>query len=142
MRSKYGARKTVVDGITFDSKREAERYSELKLLERAGKIEGLRRQVSFELLPAQYEYTGEVFKRGEKAGQPKTRLIERAVTYIADFVYFETELLEINGVTVKAPLDKRSIVEDVKGVRTPEYVIKRKLFRYLYGKNYEFREVR
>ena len=48
MRSKYGARKTIVDGITFDSKKEANRYRELKLLEDAGEIEKLKMQVAFE----------------------------------------------------------------------------------------------
>lgn len=100
--NKYGAKKTAVDGITFDSKHEAQRYCELKLLERAGEIHGLKIQVPFELIPAQYI--------GKKC-------IERAVTYRADFVYRE------NGETV---------VEDAKGHKTKEYIIKRKLMLYIH----------
>ena len=125
--SKYHSRKAIVDGITFDSGREACRYQQLKLLEKANKITGLALQVKFELLPAQYEETVEVFTKGPKKGQPKRgKCIEKAVTYIADFVYCE------NG---------RMIVEDAKGCRTKDYIIKRKLFRWRYGENYEFREV-
>jgi hypothetical protein len=128
MRSKYGARKTVFDGITFDSKKEANRYRELKLLEKAGEICCLRLQVPFELIPAQYEETGEVYTKGANKGKPKRgKCIEKAVTYIADFVYYNSDA------TVRT-------VEDVKGMRTPAYIIKRKLFRWRYP-DYEFREV-
>ena len=100
--SKYNSRKAVVDGITFDSGREAERYSQLKLLQRAGKISWLRLQVRFELLPAQYEETEAVYIRGAKKGQPKRgKCIEKAVIYIADFVYCDEY--------------GRTIVEDAKG---------------------------
>ena len=126
--SKYNSRKAVVDGITFDSGREAERYSQLKLLERAGKISWLRLQVRFELLPAQYEETEAVYIRGAKKGQPKRgKCIENAVFYIADFVYCDEY--------------GRMIVEDAKGCRTKDYIIKRKLFRWKFGEEYEFREV-
>lgn len=125
--NKYHSRKAVVDGITFDSGREACRYQQLKLLEKANKITGLALQVKFELLPAQYEETVEVFTKGRNKGKPKRgKCIEKAVFYIADFVYCE------NG---------RMIVEDAKGCRTKDYIIKRKLFRWRYGENYEFREV-
>lgn len=127
MRSKYGARNTVVDGITFDSKKEANRYRELKMLERAGEICGLRLQVPFELIPAQYEETGEVYTKGKNKGKPKRgKCIEKAVVYYADFVYQN--------------MGSDRIVEDVKGMRTPVYIIKRKLFRWRYT-DYEFREV-
>lgn len=127
MRSKYGARKTVIDGITFASKKEANRYCELKLLERAGEICCLRLQVPFELIPAQYEETGEVYMKGKNKGKPKRgRCIEKAVVYYADFVYQN--------------MGSDRIVEDVKGMRTPVYIIKRKLFRWRYPE-YEFREV-
>lgn len=127
MRSKYGARKTVVDGITFDSKKEANRYRELKLLEKAGEICCLRLQVPFELIPAQYEETGEVYTKGANKGKPKRgKCIEKAVVYYADFVYQN--------------MGSDRIVEDVKGMRTPVYIIKRKLFRWRYP-DYEFREV-
>lgn len=103
--SKYGNKKVEVDGILFDSKKEAKRYGELKLLERAGVITNLRRQVPFTLVPSQ--------KRNGK-------VIERPVVYKADFVYSE------NG---------EDIVEDVKSVatKTKEYVIKRKLLLWEYG---------
>lgn len=71
--SKYHAHKTVVDGITFDSRREARRYQELKLMERAGAIRDLQRQVRFELIPA-FDVDGRHY---------------RPTTYVADFVYVE-----------------------------------------------------
>lgn len=64
-RAKYGNRKVVVDGITFDSEREAHRYTELKILEKAGKITGLQLQREFELIPAQREHTNVGFSFGE-----------------------------------------------------------------------------
>lgn len=102
--SKYNAQKTTVDGITYDSRKEAQRAQELRLMLKAGIISNLREQVPYELIPAQKNEYGKV--------------IERAVIYKADFVYDE------NGKTV---------VEDVKGVRTKEFVIKRKLMLYEYG---------
>lgn len=126
-RNKYGARKVTIDGITFDSRKEAQRYRELKLLLLTGQIIGLQMQVPFELVPAQYEETGEVYSKGSRKGQPKQgKCIEKSVVYLADFVYIE---------------DGRRIVEDVKGMRTKDYILKRKLFRYRYGSEYEFREV-
>ena len=101
---KYGNRKTEVDGLLFDSKKEAERWCELKLLERAGVISDLFRQMPITLLPAQRNDKGKV--------------IERPVKYVADFMYTE------NGQTV---------IEDVKGVRTKEYIIKRKLLLWRFG---------
>lgn len=71
--SKYHARKTVVDGLTFDSKREADRYTVLKRKEQEGAIEGLRRQVRYELVPA-FDVDGKHY---------------RPVCYVADFVYVE-----------------------------------------------------
>jgi hypothetical protein len=105
MGNKYGNRKTTVDGVTYDSAKEARRGQELRLLERAGLITDLCAQVRYELLPAQ--------KRNGK-------LVERPVYYIADFVYKE------NG---------EEVVEDVKSkaTRTPEYIIKRKLLLWQYG---------
>ena len=70
--SKYGNRRTTVDGVTYDSAKEARRGAELRLMERAGVISDLCAQVKFILIPAQ--------KQGGK-------VVERAVTYIADFVY-------------------------------------------------------
>lgn len=120
--NKYGNRKITRDGETFDSLKEWRRWTELLLLEKAGAIQDLRRQVPFELIPAQYEdvYTGEYYKRGPQMGEPKKKrvCVEKAVTYYADFVYIE------GGETV---------VEDTKGFKTPEYILKRKLARYLLG---------
>lgn len=100
---KYGAQKTVVDGITFDSKAEARRYAELLLLQKGGVISDLQRQVTFTLIPAQYD---------------GNFCVERALKYVADFVYLE---------------DGKRVVEDVKGLRTKEYIIKRKLMLYIHG---------
>lgn len=105
-KSKYGAQKTEYDGIVFDSKREAMRWRELALLQRAGEITDLRRQVKFILVPAQVDENG--------------KIAERAVSYVADFVYRDTH----SGETV---------VEDAKGMHTREYIIKRKLMRYVHG---------
>lgn len=116
---KYGNRKVSVDGIDFDSIREARRYKELKLLLLAGDITCLRMQVPFELVPAQYEETGKVYTRGPRKGQPKQgRCIEKSVVYIADFVYWQ---------------DGKRIVEDTKGMKTKDYIIKRKLMLHVHG---------
>ncbi len=116
MRSKYGSRKTVVDGISFDSKKEATRYRELLLLERAGKIGNLRRQVKYVLIPAQYENPDSPTRSG------RGKCLERECSYVADFVY--DVLVEPEPV---------EIVEDTKGFRTEAYKIKRKLMLYLHG---------
>ena len=123
--NKYRNKKVTCDGYTFDSKREANRYCELRLLLKSGEISDLRLQVPFELIPAQYAPTGEYYTKGDKAGQPKMKCVERAVKYIADFVYTE------NG---------RTVVEDAKGLRMKEYIIKRKLLRWL-NPGIDFREV-
>lgn len=87
MASKYFNKKTIsLDGSVFDSRKEARRWGELSLLQRAGKITDLDRQVKFELIPAQYE----TYERYGKSGQrlkDGTRLVERAAIYTADFVY-------------------------------------------------------
>ena len=112
---KYGNKKITVNGRTFDSKREANRYCELALLERAGQIQNLEMQKEFELIPTQREILPELDKNGKhKVG----KVIERPCKYKADFVYTE------NGKTV---------VEDTKGYRTTDYVIKRKLMLYIHG---------
>ena len=121
--NKYGNRQVVINGEHFDSRLEARRYQELLLLERAGKITELYRQVEFELIPAQYEEyeTREIIKRGPLKGQPrvKRRCLEKACKYIADFTYSDE-----NG---------EYIVEDTKGDRTDKYIIKRKLMLYFHG---------
>jgi hypothetical protein len=116
--SKYHSKKVTVDGITFDSKREANRYRELLLLERAGAISHLKRQVRFPLLPAVYEEYERYSKVSGKRLTNGRRCIERAVFYVADFCYTQ---------------DGKPIVEDVKGHRTKEYILKRKMMRFFHG---------
>lgn len=120
--NKYKNHKITVDNIKFDSKKEANRYFELRLLEKAGKIADLQRQVKYVLIPAQREPD----KVGARGGVIKGKLIERECAYIADFVYKDLEKQEL-------------VVEDTKGFRTPEYIIKRKLMLYNY--NIKIREV-
>lgn len=103
-KSKYHATKTVADGITFDSKKEAKRYAELKLMERAGVIRDLKRQVRYELIPA-FDVDGKHY---------------RQTSYVADFVYTDAK----NG---------KEVVEDCKGFRTDVYKLKAKMFAYQYG---------
>ena len=112
--SKYGNKKVVRNGVAYDSQKEANRHTVLKLLERSGKIQDLQRQVKFVLIPAQYEQD-EVGKRG---GVKRGKLLERECSYIADFVYTE---------------DGKQVVEDTKGFRTADYKIKRKLMLYVHG---------
>lgn len=101
--SKYHATKTEVDGITFDSRLEATRYCELKLLFKAGEISQLRLQPEFELIPA--------FKKNGKSF--------RKTTYKADFMYLDNR-------------SGKYIVEDTKGFKTDVYKLKRKLFEFKY----------
>lgn len=112
--NKYRNKKIVHNGIEFASKKEARRYCELSLLEKAGAITNLQMQVKFVLIPAQRE--ADII--GKRGGVKPGKLIERECAYIADFVYQE------NGVTV---------IEDTKGVRTKEYILKRKLMLYIHG---------
>lgn len=101
--AKYHNRKVTRDGETFDSVKEYRRFCELRLLERAGAVTDLRRQVKFELIPAQ---------------RIDGKVVERACSYVADFVYIE------NG---------QQVVEDAKGMRTQEYRLKRKLMLWVHG---------
>ena len=116
---KYHSKKTVIDGITFDSKKEAERYSELKLLERCGAISNLELQKVYELIPAQYEMYERYGKNGQRLKDGK-KCIEKSCVYKADFVYIDNET-------------GQQVVEDVKGFRTKEYKIKKKLMLYIHG---------
>lgn len=103
---KYGNRKVSASdgGKPFDSAAEARRYAELVLLQRAGEIRDLQRQVPYELVPAQRDSAGRAV---------------RAVTYVADFQY--------------RTKDGQAVVEDVKGVVTPDYRIKAKLMLWRHG---------
>ena len=118
---KYKNKKTIIDGITFDSLKEGKRYKELLLLEKAGIISHLRRQVKYELIPPQYAQSAERYTRGPKKGQYKRgKLLERECAYIADFVYHDFLANEI-------------VVEDTKGMKTKDYIIKRKLMLHKHG---------
>lgn len=103
MAIKYKNHRVKVDGITFDSQKEAARWCELKIMQKAGLISDLRRQERFVLIPTQ---------------RIDDKVVERPLFYVADFTYTE------NG---------EKVVEDVKGFKTKEYVIKRKILLYLYG---------
>lgn len=106
--NKYHNKKVVVDGQIFDSKKEGERWKELKLLESSGEIEQLERQVKFDLLPKQMGSDGKV--------------IERKVQYVADFIYIR---------------DGEVVVEDVKGYRGggayEVFKLKKKMMLYFFG---------
>ena len=102
--SKYHSQKITVSGKTFDSIKEGSRYADLVLMERSGEISELKCQEPFTLIPSQ---------KNEKG-----KTIEKPVKYIADFVYKDK-----NGVLV---------VEDTKGVRTADYIIKRKLMLWVH----------
>ena len=102
LKNKYHAQKTCVGDVTFDSRKEARRYSTLCEWEKFNVITNLQRQVTFEL---QEGYTN---NQGKKI---------RPILYIADFTYEQ---------------DGKKIVEDCKGVKTKEYRIKKKLFEYKY----------
>lgn len=112
-RNKYNAKKTVVDGIEFDSIREADKYCELKLLEKAKEIRNLELQPRF-LLQDKFK---------DKMGTT-----HRKIEYVADFMYIDK--------------DDKKIVEDVKGMMTDVYKLKKKLFLNLYDEEYDFREIR
>lgn len=103
MASKYMNKKTEVDGISFDSKKEARRYAQLKQLEQVGQIQCLTLQPKFTLIPSQRNAEGKA---------------ERPVVYVADFMYQE------NG---------SCVVEDTKGFKTADYIIKRKLLLQVHG---------
>lgn len=109
--NKYHNKKIKVDGHLFDSKKEAERYYELKLMEHAGVIRHLELQPRFELQPP-FECDG---------------IKHRKIEYVGDFAYQE------NG---------RKVVEDVKGMETDVYKLKKKLFLYQYGEQWDFREIK
>lgn len=118
---KYHNKKTITaDGVAFDSRKEAKRYYELLMLQSAGVISDLSRQVEYELIPNQYEIVERWSSKTGKKLVDKKELLERKVSYIADFVYKEGENL---------------VVEDTKSpaTRTKDYIIKRKLMLHIYG---------
>lgn len=107
--NKYRNKKITYNGETYDSVKEYRRHDELKLLQKAGRINGLERQKKFPLLPSQKD--------------PKTgKTILRGISYVADFVY---------------QADGRTVVEDVKGYRGGAayalFTVKKKLMLYFHG---------
>jgi hypothetical protein len=115
-KNKYNNSKVTFNGEAYDSRKEAKRHQELLLLQRAGEIKDLQRQVKFELIPTQRE-PDTIGKRG---GVHKGKVIENNVNYIADFVYTDCRSGE-------------KVVEDSKGMKTEKYIIKRKLMLYIHG---------
>lgn len=113
-KSKYHSKKITVGGETFDSLKECERWHELQRMQTKGEIRSLCRQVRYNLIPTQRE--PDIV--GPKGGHRQGKIIERGVDYVADFAYYR---------------DNKMVVEDVKGYKTPEYIIKRKLMLYRFG---------
>ena len=110
-KSKYKAVKTKVNGIKFDSKKEARRYKELKILEKADEIKSLELQPRF-LLQEKFKYNGKTIRK---------------IEYVADFRYIDEK--------------GNTVVEDVKGMKTEVYKIKKKIFLKKYGENLIFKEI-
>lgn len=116
--NKYHSRKITIGGITFDSKKESRRWQELCLLQRAGQITDLQRQVKFVLIPTQYEKFPRYSTKTGKRLKDGIRTLEQECSYVADFVYMK---------------DGKQVVEDTKGVKTKDYIIKRKLMLERHG---------
>lgn len=112
---KYHNKRVEYNGLMFDSLKEKRRYCELLLLQKRGIISDLRLQVPFELIPAIYEDSEKQLKTKTKI---ISRCVQRAVSYVADFVYTS---------------DGQTIVEDTKGFRTKEYELKKKMMRAFLG---------
>lgn len=109
---KYRAKAAEIDGVRFSSCAEGQRYQFLKILLKAGYIKDLVLQPQF-IVQEAFKYDGETIQ---------------AIKYIADFMYTDRA--------------GRQIVEDVKGFKTKEYLLKRKLFLAKYGQNYDFKEIK
>lgn len=119
-KNKYGAKK-IIDpetGCVFDSKKEYRRWQELRFMEKAGQITKLQRQVKFVLIPAQYERYERYSSKTGKRLKDGMRCLEKEVSYIADFCYEQAG---------------KPVVEDTKGFRTADYIIKRKLMLQVHG---------
>ena len=125
--AKYGNKKTIMDGFCFDSKAEARRYQQLKLLEKVGDIFDLELQPKYTLVP---KYTTRCGK------------VRRAITYTADFRY-KVLLSRVKHAYKKDTEVSFTVVEDVKSPATAKnttYIMKRNLFQYQ-NPNVDFREV-
>lgn len=123
--NKYKNTKVKLNGEEFDSVKEFNRYCFLQGELKKGAISDLRRQVKFPLVPAQFAKTDEVYQQGPRKGQQKRgKCLERAVDYIADFTYRRK----------KEDGTEEIVIEDVKGgIRTDDYIIKRKLMLWIHG---------
>ena len=119
-RNKYLNTKTTAGGKKFDSLHERNRWNELNLLQRAGKISGLQRQVKFVLIPTQYEKYERYSTKTGKRLKDGLRVVEKEVSYWADFVYMK---------------DGEKVVEDTKSkaTKTKDYIIKRKLMLWVHN---------
>lgn len=115
-RNKYRNTKIEVNGNVYDSKKEYQRHQELRALQRCSAIRDLQRQVKFVLIPTQREPD----TIGARGGIHKGKVIEKECAYIADFTYWDVDNEEL-------------IVEDTKGFRTKDYIIKRKLMLHVHG---------
>ena len=111
-KNKFNAKSIVIDGHKFPSLKEAQRYNELKLLEKAGKIKNLELQPEFEIIPKQ-KYRGKTLKRAK---------------YTPDFKYLDVD-------------NNEWVIEEVKGMPTVDYVLRKKLFILNYGDEYKFLEI-
>jgi hypothetical protein len=111
-KNKYSNKKVIIDNIKFDSKREAARYKQLKILESSGKIVDLELQPKY-ILQESFKYNDQTI---------------RAITYSADFRYIDVSSGQL-------------IVEDVKGMKTDVYKLKKKLFLKKYGNDLIFYEM-
>lgn len=111
-KNKFNAKSIVVDGHKFPSIKEAQRYQELKLLKKAGKIKNLELQPEFEIIPKQ-KYRGKTLRKAK---------------YTPDFKYYNVD-------------DNEWVIEEVKGMPTVDYVLRKKLFILKYGDKYKFVEL-
>ena len=119
--AKYKNKKSVCNGIQFDSQKEAKRYMVLLDMQSQGIISNLRTQVKYVLIPAQREFTNGIYTKGRNKGcYKKGKLLERECAYIADFEYFDKQA-------------GKMVVEDTKGFKTKDYTIKRKLMLHVHG---------
>ena len=167
--SKYHAKKVLsMDGIEFDSKLEAKRWDYLRGLEEQGKIGNLRRQVEYEIIPKQEKLTIKQLKRKVKAEKrlgehPVTYIADFVYkVHYAGPIAFDPKVDNLNYYTPKGDMVYYSsvsgvlepepaaniiqwsgpvtVVEDTKGIKTRDYILKRKLMRYL--NNIAIREVK
>ena len=109
--NKYGNRKVLLDGYSFDSVKEANRYKELMMLQKCGEIDGLKLQPVYVLLDG-FDYKGKRI---------------RAIKYIGDFEYIESKTGE-------------KVLEDTKGFKTKDYLLKAKMLKNRYPE-IDFREL-